>query len=666
MKREITAALAGNPNIGKTTLLNALTGARYTVGNWSGVTVEKKEAKFNYKDTTINLVDLPGTYSLSALSLDESIARDYIVKENPDIILNLVDASNLERNLYLTLQLLELGKPVVMVLNMMDVAEAQGTKINLAKLSSLLDIPIIPIVAAKKTGLDDLLKTITNDKVLHKTSTYKVTYEDEVVDEMNKITSLIHTDGLKLPTHWLALKILEGDASALNYVSETEQVILKQYIDESDFSLVNESIIHSKYTHIASIVKEVVTMLKATQTTWTDKIDKYATHRFWGFPIFIAVMCAVFIFTFNLVGTPLTDLFDSFFSYVLELCNNGLMALGISDWIRALVVEGALNGVFGVLTFLPNIAALFIALTILEDTGYMARVAFIMDELMKKLGLNGKAIIPMLLGFGCNVPAIMGTRTIEDENDRLTSILINPFFSCSARLPIYTLFASAFFPGKEGLIVASLYFLGIVVALVIAFIFKKTLFKSDSMPFIMELPKYHLPNLKNTALQVWEKVRGFLIKAGTTIFVASVFLWFILNFNFSGPVDMADSLGASIGHFIAPLFAPLGFGNWQAALSLIAGVVGKEIVVSNMAIVYGLGEVATASNFHQALDSSFTPLSAYAFLVFTLLYIPCVGTLGAIKRETNSLKWVTFSVIFQVAVAWIVSFLVMCIGQLFI
>lgn len=296
----------------------------------------------------------------------------------------------------------------------------------------------------------------------------------------------------------------------------------------------------------------------------------------------------------------------------------------------------------------------------------MARVAFIMDELMKKLGLNGKAIIPMLLGFGCNVPAIMGTRTIEDENDRLTSILINPFFSCSARLPIYTLFASAFFPGKEGLIVASLYFLGIVVALVIAFIFKKTLFKSDSMPFIMELPKYHLPNLKNTALQVWEKVRGFLIKAGTTIFVASVFLWFILNFNFSGPVDMADSLGASIGHFIAPLFAPLGFGNWQAALSLIAGVVGKEIVVSNMAIVYGLGEVATASNFHQALASSFTPLSAYAFLVFTLLYIPCVGTLGAIKRETNSLKWVTFSVIFQVAVAWIVSFLVMCIGQLFI
>lgn len=666
MKTQITAALAGNPNIGKTTLLNALTGARYTVGNWSGVTVEKKEATFNYKDTTINLVDLPGTYSLSALSLDESIARDYIVKENPDVILNLVDASNLERNLYLTLQLLELGKPVVMVLNMMDVAEAQGTKINLSKLSSLLDIPIIPIIAAKKTGLDDLLKTITNEKVLNHVSAYKIAYEKDVQDEMNHITELIDSKELQLPMNWLALKILEGDTSALSYVSESEKTKLEAYIAENDFSFVNESIIHSKYAHISSIIKEVVTVPGNNKTTWTEKIDKYATHRFWGFPIFIAVMCAVFIFTFNLVGTPLTGLFENFFDYLLGLCNDGLMALGVSDWLRALIVEGALNGVFGVLTFLPNIASLFIALTVLEDTGYMARVAFIMDELMKKLGLNGKAIIPMLLGFGCNVPAIMGTRTIEDENDRLTSILINPFFSCSARLPIYTLFASAFFPGKEGLVVASLYFLGIVVALVIAFIFKKTIFKSDSMPFIMELPNYHLPNFKNTALQVWEKVRGFLIKAGTTIFVASVFLWFILNFNFSGPADMADSLGASIGHFIAPIFAPLGFGNWQAALSLIAGVVGKEIVVSNMAIVYGLGDVATASSFQQALASSFTPLSAYAFLVFTLLYIPCVGTLGAIKRETNSLKWVTFSVIFQVAVAWLVSFLVMFLGQFFI
>ena len=415
---------------------------------------------------------------------------------------------------------------------------------------------------------------------------------------------------------------------------------------------------------MSSLVSDCIQSTSDSKTSLTHRIDAIVTHRIWGLPIFGLIMFGVFFFTFNLVGTPLTELFDAFFGEIIDLCNTGLSQLDVAPWLQALIIDGALNGVFGVLTFLPNIACLFIALTILEDTGYMARVAFIMDEFMKRLGLNGKSIIPMLLGFGCNVPAIMGTRTIENENDRMTSILINPFFSCSARLPIYTLFASAFFPGKEAAVIFSLYILGIIVGLVVAFIFKRTLFKSDGMPFIMELPTYHMPSIKHVTTQVWEKVRGFLIKAGTTIFVASVFLWFILNFNLSGPADMADSLGAQIGLWIAPFFAPLGFGNWQAALSLIAGVVGKEIVVSNMTIVYGVAASSSPAVFHEALTYAFTPLSAYCFLVFTLLYIPCVGTLGAIKRETNSIRWVLFAVVYQVLIAWSVSFIIHSIGSL--
>lgn len=668
MTNHLTVALAGNPNIGKTTLFNALTGSHYTVGNWAGVTVEKKEGIFHYQaadhaSVSINLIDLPGTYSLSAFSLDESIARDYIVKENPDIILNLVDASNLERNLYLTLQLLELGKPVVMALNMMDLATARGLKINTKLLSKLLGIPIIPIIAAKKVGLEELTAALVNTSTVP-SSIYHVPYAASIEASLTETIHLLEDHTLQVPTRWIALKLLEGDERVLELVPDEHTSELQVLLQTEEIEAIRESITDSKYEHISSIISQVITSDTYEKTSITSKIDRLVTHRFLGIPIFAAVMFAVFYFTFNLVGNPLTDLFDTAFGYILDLCNNGLIALNVDDWLRALIVDGALNGVFGVLTFLPNIACLFIALTILEDTGYMARVAFIMDELMRRLGLNGKSIIPMLLGFGCNVPAIMGTRTIEDEKDRMTSILINPFFSCSARLPIFTLFASAFFPGKEAIVIFSLYFIGILIGLVVAFIFKKTLFKSDSMPFIMELPPYHLPSIKHISSQVWEKVRGFLIKAGTTIFVASVILWFILNFNFTGPADMSNSLGASIGKLISPVFAPLGFGNWQAALSLIAGVIGKEIVVSNMAIVYGLGASASVAAFHDALANSFSPLSAYCFLIFTLLYVPCVGTLGAIKRETNSLKWMWFAIIYQLLIAWGVSFIFYAIGSL--
>jgi ferrous iron transport protein B len=664
MSNHITVALAGNPNIGKTTLFNVLTGSRYTVGNWAGVTVEKKEAVFNHKDTVINLVDLPGTYSLSAFSLDESIARNYIVAENPDIILNLVDASNLERNLYLTLQLIELGKPIVIALNMMDMATEKGMIINVMKLSSLLGIPIIPIIASKKVGIRYLLDCLVSSSIRVSKPTYTLTYSPVVENQIDYISNLLRDVSLNIPLRWISLKILEGDQGVLNLLSEDLQVRVASYNRSSASEDIRQAVTDKKYEYVSLIAQQAVTYSPKSDSSFTQKIDRIVTNKWLGIPIFAAVMFAIFYFTFNLVGNPLAGVLELFFGYVTSLCSNVLVSLEVTEWLRALIVDGILNGVFGVLTFLPNIACLFIGLTILEDTGYMARVAFIMDELMKKVGLNGKSIIPMLLGFGCNVPAIMGTRTIENEEDRFTSILINPFFSCSARLPIFTLFASAFFPGNEALVIFSLYFLGIIVAILVAYIFKKTIFASDGMPFIMELPSYHMPSLRHIASQVWEKVQGFLVKAGTIIFVAAVILWFILNFNFQGPSEMSESLGALIGKIIAPLFAPLGFGNWQASLSLIAGIVGKEIVVSNMAIVYGLGSSVDAAHFHSALSSSFTPLSAYAFLVFTLLYVPCIGTLGAVRRETNSYKWVVFSVVYQIGVAWLVSFIAVTIGRL--
>jgi len=664
MNTHITVALAGNPNIGKTTLFNVLTGSRYTVGNWAGVTVEKKESLITYKGTKINLVDLPGTYSLSAFSLDESIARNFIVTENPDIILNLVDASNLERNLYLTLQLLELGKPIVIALNMMDMAAEKGVVIDILKLSSLLGIKVIPIVASKKTGVNDLLTCIVDSSIHLSKPTYALTYSGLVEKQITHITHLLSGVSLNIPMRWISLKLLEGDAGVLNLLPERLQIAVTSHNTNVVSEDIQQSVTDKKYEYISDIIAQTVTTIPPEGFSVTQKIDRIVTNKWLGLPIFAAVMFAIFYFTFNLVGNPLTSVLVLLFGYVTSLSSDFLTVLGVVGWLKALIVDGILTGVFGVLTFLPNIACLFIGLTILEGTGYMARVAFIMDEFMKKIGLNGKSIIPMLLGFGCNVPAIMGTRTIENEQDRFTSILINPFFSCSARLPIFTLFASAFFPGSEALVIFSLYFLGIIVAILVAFIFKKTIFASDGMPFIMELPTYHMPSLSHVASQVWEKVQGFLIKAGTIIFVASIILWFVLNFNFSGPSDMANSLGASLGKLIAPIFGPLGFGNWQASLSLIAGIVGKEIVVSNMAIVYGLGSNMDAASFHSALAATFTPLSAYAFLVFTLLYVPCIGTLGAIKRETNSYRWVVFSVVYQIGIAWFVAFLVASIGRL--
>lgn len=668
----IKVALTGNPNSGKTTLFNALTGARQHVGNWPGVTVEKKEGMLNHKNNTVVAVDLPGTYSLSPYSIEEKITRNYIVEEDPDVVVNIVDASNIERNLYLSVQLMELGKPVVIALNMMDVAINRGYKIDIEKLSHLLGVPVVPIVASKKKGIEELLDAVIS--ISKGEITYKETYINYGKDIENKVTDMIETFSLdkklrKYNLRWLALKAVEEDEEILELIGSKatigendELAVSSEIYLEDDF----ESIIADKrYGYITNIISKSVKKPKEEMMTLSDKVDKIVTNRWLGLPIFAFIMFGVFYFTFDLVGNVFLDMIDVFFAETVSgWADSALTSIGAADWLKSLIIDGVIGGVGGVLTFLPNIACLFLAISILEDSGYMARVAFLMDRAMRKIGLSGKAFIPMILGFGCNVPAIMGTRTLENEKDRLLAILINPFISCSARLPVYTLFAAAFFPNNEKVVVFSLYLLGIMVAITIGLIFKKTLFKSEAIPFVMELPPYRIPTLKGTMLNVWDRVKGFLVKAGTLLFGASVVLWFMLGFNFSGPSELTNSIGASIGRVFAPIFTPLGFGNWQASLSLITGIVAKEVVVSNMSIIYGLGEAANADTFSSALGGTFTQLSAYAFMVFVLLYTPCVAAIAVIKRETNSWKWTAFSMLYQFGVAWIVSMLVFQIGSL--
>ncbi|WP_461205382.1 ferrous iron transport protein B [Clostridium sp. DL1XJH146] len=669
MQNSIRIALAGNPNCGKTTLFNELTGSRQYVGNWAGVTVEKKEGKTSFEGKDIVVTDLPGTYSLSPYSIEEIVARNYIVYEKPDVVVNIVDSTNIDRNLYLTLQLIELGRPVVVALNMADLAQKRGIIIDAKKVSNILGVPVVPIIAAKNVGIDILMSEII--KFYNKKENYKpikINYEKEIEEKSAIIEKLIEKkeEFKDINKRWLSLKILEQDKDILDKfnVQLNEEVTTS---DEEELEDIESLIVDGKYSLISNVVSAGVKKPNTNVVTTSDKIDKVLTNKWIGMPIFAFLMYFVFWCTFNIGGIFL-DLIDGFFGATLSgWVLSGLQAIGIQEWLQSLIVDGIIGGVGGILVFLPNIIILFIAISILEDSGYMARVAFIMDRAMKKIGLNGKAFIPMIMGFGCNVPAIMSTRTLENEKDRLTAILINPFMSCGARLPVYTLFAAAFFPKRAGLVVFSLYVLGIVVAITMGLIFKKTLFKGENTPFVMELPPYRIPTAKGIFIHVWDRVKGFLIKAGTVIFAASVVLWFVLGFNFSGPAELADSFGAYFGRIIAPIFTPLGFGNWQSSLALFTGIIAKEVVVSNMSIIYGIGQVATenSASLGSALSSTFTQLSAYAFMVFVLLYTPCIAVIATIKRETNSTKWAAFSVVYQFIVAWILAFVVYQIGGLF-
>lgn len=652
---QFKVALVGNPNSGKTTLFNHLTGSNHYVGNWAGVTVEKKVGKVSYDKHLIEIVDLPGIYSLSPYTLEEKISRNYLLEDEADLILNIVDSSYLERNLYLTLQLIEMGKPVLLALNMMDEANKKNIKIDVEALSKTLGIPVVGISALKKQGIRELLHEVV--EMHHSKEAYSpevFSYDAGIEAFVESTTTKLHTD-LGATKRWVALKLFEKDEE----VSQLTQFSLEM-APENGESLLSDA----RYKAIGKIVETAVDMNDMKQDVLTNTLDKWLLNRWVGLPLFGLIMWLMFYMTFN-VGGIFADMIDVFFSEQLSpFLSSGLESLQVAQWMQSLIVDGIVGGVGGILTFVPNIAILFFLISILEDSGYMARVAYLMDFWMTKAGLNGKSFIPMILGFGCNVPAIMSTRTVENENDRLITILVNPFMSCGARFPVYVVFSGAFFPGSETMVTFSLYLLGIFIALICAFIFRKTLFKGEESFFIMEFPPFRIPSGRSLLIHVWERVQGYLTKAGTVILGASIILWLVLNFNTTGLVDVTESFGAGIGGFIAPIFAPLGFGTWQAGLSLLTGIVAKEIVVANMMIVYGLAETATTADFAALMGQTFTQLSAYAFMVFVLLYTPCVGVIGVIKRETNSWKWTIFSVVYQFIVAWIVALIVYRLGLL--
>lgn len=675
--REMKLALVGNPNCGKTTLFNALTGSNQYVGNWPGVTVEKKEGQADVDGKTVTVVDLPGIYSLSPYSMEEIVARDFIVGEHPDAIIDIIDATNIERNLYLTAQLLELERPMVIALNFMDEARRHGDRIDCDRLSKLLGVPVVPITARTGENILELLR------IAHRQMHVGVTLEpDELYDDYthlihHEVGELIHDKAYAahLPAHWAAVKLLEGDAlveKALALDDETQkrlEVVCEEYENAYVLGDRETLVADARYQFIQRLVSVAVQKGRKTgELTLSDKIDSIVTHKYFAIPVFFLMMLAMFSLTFG-PGAFLSDRIEELMTFLGGGVSTALAASGVAPWVDSLLVDGVIAGVGGVLTFLPQIALLFLFLSILEDSGYMARAAFIMDRLLRRFGLSGKAFIPMLMGFGCTVPAVMGARTMENEKDRRMTIMLVPFMSCSARLPVYGLISAAFFPQYAGLVVLSLYLIGLLFAIASGLILKKTMFHGESAAFVLELPPYRLPTLKNCLLHVWEKVRGFLVKAGTLILAMSVVLWFLQSFGWNGGLvmveDASQSLLGAFGGLIAPILIPLGFGTWQAAVALLSGLVAKEAVVSSMSLFYGFSMSAAGSVVAGALSGTFhTPVAAYAFLVFVLLYVPCVAAVSTIRKEMNSIKWTIRSIAWQLGAAYLGSFLVYQIGSL--
>lgn len=673
--RAMRIALAGNPNCGKTTLFNALTGSNQYVGNWPGVTVEKKEGTAHLGDKALTVVDLPGIYSLSPYSMEEIVARDFIIGEAPDCVIDIVDATNLERNLYLTVQLLELERPTVLALNFMDEVEKRGDRIDVPRLSKELGIPVVPITARTGEGLEQLLHTAHRQMHLGFTVEPDDLYDDYTHDIHHRMGELIHdyAYAANLPAHWASIKLLEGDEvvqQALHLPANVQQqlnAIVAEYENSSDLGDRETLIADSRYQYIEKVVSASVTRGQQPGTlTLTEKIDKVVTHRFFAIPLFLCTMLVMFIITFGPFGSWLSDLVGEGIGLFGAWLGTALTNLGVSYVLVSLICDGIIAGVGGVLTFLPQIALLFLFLSFLEDSGYMSRAAFIMDRLLRRFGLSGKAFIPMLMGFGCSVPAIMGARTMENEKDRRMTILLVPFMSCSAKLPVYGLISAAFFGPWAGLVVFGLYVIGMAVGILSGLFFKKSLFVGEPAPFVLELPPYRLPSLGNMLTHVWQKVKGFLIKAGTLILLMSVILWLLQSFDFSLHMveDASQSMLGALGGFIAPIFAPLGFGHWQAAVALLTGLIAKEMVVSSLSMFYGFSLTAASSQVAAAMVG-FTPLSAFSMLVFILLYVPCVAAVSTLFKELGSPKWAWFSIFWQLGCAYVVSLLVYQLGALF-
>ncbi|AEE14187.1 ferrous iron transport protein B [Thermodesulfobium narugense DSM 14796] len=655
--REFTIALIGNPNVGKSAIFNELTGANAHVGNWPGVTVEKKEGKFVYNDTKINVVDLPGIYSLTASSIDERIARDYIVREKPDLVVCIVDSTNLVRNLYLFVLLKELGAKTLLVLNMIDLVENK-IEFDESKLSESLKTRIVKTSATKKIGIDELKKAIYEE--FHKDQgEFFVNYGKDIESSIKRIESLLNSTELSYNKRFLAIKLLEQDS----VISEELKRLKKENIVESALLEVNKlegiysdletEIIEKRYALIEGVIKSSTKNLVSIEDrlTFSDKVDKIVTNRYLGLPIFAIVMLIVFKATFTLGGFftgYINQFFDWFGDFLSIYIQNPIL--------QSFIKDGLIGGVGTVVAFLPNILILFLFLSFLEDVGYMARAAFVMDKLMHSIGLPGRAFIPLILGFGCNVPAIMATRTIADERDRILTILINPFMSCTARLPIYVLLTGIFFNNNHPeLIIFSLYILGIFVAIFSAKLFRSTIpkLKGKVSFLIMELPVYRMPTFKAVSVHTWERTKEFLKKAGTIILLGVLLVWLLSSLPFGVDYGSEESLVGMLGKFFAPILVPAGFGFWQAAVALIFGLLAKETVVGTMGTLFG-GE----ENLSNSLTQLMTPLSAYTFMVMSLLYIPCLATIGVIYRETNSLKWTAFSILYSLLIGWLTATLI--------
>ena len=675
----MTIGFIGNPNCGKTTLFNAYTGANLKVANWPGVTVEKVEGAIKDHDMNIRLVDLPGTYSLTSYTMEEQVSRQFILSDEVDVIIDVADASALERNLYLTLQLLELGKPVVLALNMMDIVEKRGMEIDTHRLPEMLGIPVIPVSARKRTGLDVLLHAAAHHKdckdpdcLIHHHnytskhrhdhhSEYAMVYSDAIEDKIDLIMVELKKKYPGLTNYrWYAIKLLEQDKEiTANYPVSLPDVLDRNY--ESD-------IINQKYDFIQEIIREVL-VNKDRQDALTEKVDRVLTHKVWSIPIFLVIMAAVFFLTFT-IGDWLKGYFEMGIESLSALIDDGLAAAGVNEMLCSLLVDGIIAGVGGILTFLPNIFILFLALAFLEDSGYMARVAYVMEGIMSKLGLSGRAFIPMILGFGCTVPAIMASRTLENRRDRFKVMLVTPFMSCSARLPIYILFAEMFFAEQAMLVAYSMYLIGLMVAILVAAVIHLIDRKTSENYLLIELPEYKAPSGRTVAIYVWEKVKDYLTKAGTVIFIASILMWAILNFGPHGYVtDISESFGSVIGRLIVPVFQPVGLGYWQIIVALIAGIAAKEVVVSSCSVLFGIQNITTAHGMTAMVASlgaiGFGPANAYALMTFCLLYVPCTATIATIHRELQSWKSTGFILLYQLCTAWIISFVVYHIASLF-
>lgn len=667
----IRIALAGNPNCGKTTMFNDLTGSSQYVGNWPGVTVEKKEGKLKaHKDVTV--IDLPGIYSLSPYTLEEVVTRDFIMKEKPDVILNIVDGSNIERNLYLTTQLLEMGIPVVIALNMMDIVRKRGDKIDINQLSTALGCKIIETSALKGENSIQAAQAAIDAAISESKQTCIHTFQTQIEKTLHSIENLVQSIVSESQKRWFAIKLFERDEKVCAQLKlpsdsmEQLECMIKQC--EESFDDDSESIItNERYTFIARLISKCVHKKSNSNMTTSDKVDKIVTNRFFALPIFALIMWFVYYISVSSIGTFVTDWTNDVFVGEFLQGNVGafLESVNTAPWLEGLIVDGIIGGVGAVLGFLPQMLVLFFFLAILEDCGYMARIAFIMDRIFRKFGLSGKSFIPMLIGTGCGVPGIMASRTIENEKDRKMTIMTTTFIPCGAKLPIIALMAGALFPTSSW-VAPSAYFVGIAAIVFSGIILKKTtLFSGEPAPFVMELPPYHVPSLKGVLIHMWDRGKSFAKKAGTIIFIACGAIWFLQSFNWSlQMVDAGDSILASIGNVIAPIFKPLGWGDWKAAVAAVTGLVAKENVVGTFGVLYGFSEVAEdGMQVWANLQVAFTQVSAYSFLVFNLLCAPCFAAIGAIKREMGNWKWTLIAVGYQTGLAYIVSLLINLIGN---